>query len=1747
MSKSIHLQSICIKPLHPLHGDLLKDMQMSAQLIINENIFLQTVPVERHESQNDCKLDFGCHLSTHVPSFTIAILRHSKTAGTRLLGSIKIRTHEILEFGESKSSSRHFLNNVNPDGPQLEFSATFSVSEPAHPSSLKVIEFLDHKITSVKSREIQSDLRGMYDTMKSQMPIDSVELLGMYERILFLPHSDRNTALWLNILGGISAGCYQASRTDDILNLSVSTFQDAVRDDPGTVRYVSDLGIVLLERFERLHHITDIDQEGFKIGQLRKFPTPTLSAASQARRHQPVGVKLKAAVRLTSDGDPEKSSRLITLGCSLLERFEQLGELADINQSVAMFKTMIECAPQEYPHKAVLFNNLAQSLFRRFERLGDLTDIDQSVAMFDAAVGLTPDNNPDKPLKLSGLGASLAFRFERLGKIPDINQALSTFEAAVRITPDGDSAKPRRLSDLGMALLSRFKFKGRKPEDIHDSLSTLETALRLTPDGHPDKPALLNNIGDSSLMRFRWFGELADINQAVSMFEAAARLTPEGHRDKPLRLSNNGHSLRRRFQRLGNLADLNESVLNLKTAIRLMQDDHPKKSSVLNNLGNSILSRFEWLGNLDDINQSVATFEAAVRLTPDDHTDLPSHLSNLGNALLHRSVRLGDLTDIHESVSRTEAAVRCIQDGHPDKAVVLISLGNCLLTRFQRLGDLGDIRQSVSMFKTGVDLTPVDDPSNPSHLASFGICLREYFERHRDLNDIDQSVLNLEAAVARTPDGDPEKYFRLSALGNSLLSRFQWAGSLADITQSVSHFDAAVKLVSDGHPKKAQLLENLSNSLLSRFQRLGDRSDIDQAVSLSEAAVQLTPHGHPEKSGRLNGLGQSLFCRFDSLGAPGDIKECVALFEAAVRVTPDIHPEKPEQLSNLASSLIHCFRRFGNPADIDRSISMLEGIIELSPNDHPGKPSQLSNLGNALIHRYEQRGNVADLNRSVSLYEAAVGLIPDGHVNKSAILGNLGQSLFWRFHRLGDLADINQSVSIFEFAVSLTPDGHPQKPFHLSGLGASLGYRFDRLHNLEDIGQSVLMFGAAVRLTPDGHPAKSLRIGGLGNSLLRRFKQLDDLDDLNESVSNLEVAVSLNPDSQPEKPFQLNTLGSSLRHRFDRLRNLADLNQSVAMLEAAITLTPDGHPDKPSWWNNLGNSLLRRFEHLHDPGDYQAMLIQYTHAASAPVGSAPIRFNAAKMWAKYAHNYQHPSLLRAYTTAIDLLPELAWLGLSISDRHHHILHAGQVVRDAASAAIAAQQYNTAVEWLDQGRSIIWGQILSLRSPVDDLASSHPELAAELITVSTQLETSGIQSCAAEFAEVQASRSLQAVAQEAHALADRREGLLQQIRQLAGFERFLLPKQISELSAAARIGPVVLLNISHHSCDALILMPDKDQVLHVSLPDFTLDEAQVLTESLGSLVRGYARSHRLSGRLEGQLPPDDEFSHILSKLWSQIVQPVLNELRLPPSSNKPSARIWWCPTGPLAFLPIHAAGLYGKTEAFGSKLSDLYISSYTPSLTALIESSRAQKAPVELQILAVSQPSADDQVFLPGTLEEINHIERLARGRIPVLRLEKDMATVASVQDAMRKSRWAHFACHGTQEIYNPTESALLIAGSSRLTLSSIIQLSLPHADLAFLSACQTATGSKALEDESVHLTAGMSLAGYRGVIGTMWSIMDDDAAQVAGDVYAHLFKTSPLDAQKAAEALHFAVLKLRDQSGGRKSFFHWVPFIHVGV
>lgn len=172
--------------------------------------------------------------------------------------------------------------------------------------------------------------------------------------------------------------------------------------------------------------------------------------------------------------------------------------------------------------------------------------------------------------------------------------------------------------------------------------------------------------------------------------------------------------------------------------------------------------------------------------------------------------------------------------------------------------------------------------------------------------------------------------------------------------------------------------------------------------------------------------------------------------------------------------------------------------------------------------------------------------------------------------------------------------------------------------------------------------------------------------------------------------------------------------------------------------------------------------------------------------------------------------------------------------------------------------------------------------------------------------------------------------------------------------------------------------------------------------------------------------------------------------------------------------------------------------------------------------------------------EVSQLETTVGPSCEVVHLSGTNATSDAVLEEMKKATWVHFACHAFQHVSLPLKSAFLLTGTERLELSDIIRTRLPHAEFAFLSACQTATGDASHPDESVHLAAAMQLAGFRSVVATMWNIEDRNAPHVAQNVYERLMK-----GERAGHALHHAMRKIRKEVGER-NFRTWVPYIHVG-
>ncbi|KAF8552352.1 hypothetical protein OG21DRAFT_1416340 [Imleria badia] len=1008
-------------------------------------------------------------------------------------------------------------------------------------------------------------------------------------------------------------------------------------------------------------------------------------------------------------------------------------------------------------------------------------------------------------------------------------------------------------------------------------------------------------------------------------------------------------------------------------------------------------------------------------------------------------------------------------------------------------------------------------------------------------------------AIDLTPHGHPDEPSHLRNLGNSLFSRFERLGELSDLEDAISRFRDAIGLISHGHPEEPTYLNNLGRFLVTRFERCGEPTDLDDAISMLRDAVDLTPLGHPWKSTCLSSLGDSFFTRFRRFGELSDLEDSISRHKDALDLIPHDHRDKPICLNNLGKSFVTRFERLGELSDLETSISMFMDAVDLTPRGRPEKADYLNNLGNSFKVRYDRLGELSDLEDAISKHREAADLTPHDHPRKPTSLGNLGNSLTTRFRRLGELGDLEDAISMYRDAIDLTPNGHPDKFSHLNHLGDSLFTRFEHSGEPNGLEDAISMLRDAVDLTPLGHHLKPTCLNNLGNSLFTRFKRLGELSDLEDAISTLRDTVNIIPHGHSHKPASLGNLGNSFLARFERLGGLSDLEDAISRHRDAFDLTPHGHPHMVIHLNNLGNCFRARFEHFGDPRDLKQAISLYSRVASTPTGRVSVRFHASRNWISCARRIRHHSLLHAHSVAVNLLPQLAWIGLSLRNRYHELLQGADVVREAVAAALDSGLLETAVEWLEQGRSIIWGELFQLRSSYEELSSAHPDHALKLRELSAALEYASANRETSSSSHLEQPRSathrttesLQQEADRHRMLAIERDKLLLEIRSFPGFEGFLLRKQFSQLHASTHSSPVVLLNAAESRCDALIVLADVNHVIHVPLPNFTFQRSTGLQNMLEKLL-GHARV-LLSDDRKGDPATlcGVSWESLLSTLWNGIVKPVLDALAF--STPGDLSRIFWCPTGPFVFLPIHAAGLYDTQHSQpGHKVSDFVVSSYAPTLSILALSSNPAAAPSgDLRLLAVRQPSSDGLPRLPGVDTELKHIKAVIRhspSRCITL-MESSAGTVEEVLSLMKEADWVHFACHGIQDDVN---SGLCLADRRRLKISDVIALSRPRGGLAFLSACQTAMGEALLSDEALHIAAGMLFAGYGGVIGTMWSISDELAPGVARDVYAQLFRNGARpDHRGAARALHGAIGRLRES--GKASFVTWLPFIHVGL
>ncbi|KAG2113266.1 CHAT domain-containing protein [Suillus cothurnatus] len=469
----------------------------------------------------------------------------------------------------------------------------------------------------------------------------------------------------------------------------------------------------------------------------------------------------------------------------------------------------------------------------------------------------------------------------------------------------------------------------------------------------------------------------------------------------------------------------------------------------------------------------------------------------------------------------------------------------------------------------------------------------------------------------------------------------------------------------------------------------------------------------------------------------------------------------------------------------------------------------LNNLTNRLRNRFSRRGVLADSD-DVEQCQAALRTCCPGHSDLSESLNNLAASLGDRFLQrgvpsdlddLGDRflqwgvpSDLDEHIKLYREALFLRPPSHSARSHSLNNLAVSLWDRFLQRGIPSDLDECIKLHRDALLLHPPSHSLRSQSLNNLALSLRERFLQrgvpsdLDDLgdrfsqrgvpSDLDECIELLRDALLLLPPSHSHRSDALENLAISLGDRFSQWGVPSDLDESIELHRDALLLCPPGHSLQSSSLNNLANSLGDRFRQWGD-------------------------LAAAKSWVTAAEETNHASALLAYQTALKFLDQHVTL-LSSSSRNFDVIRmaTASLAVDAFSCSIRHRTLTIAVDLVEQGRAVFSTQLACLSSLFDEL-SLPGDTGAVLVEEFKQL-SSRLRAVFDRSTEDQSSKIRQLTIQW--------NDVLSRIHMFPDFSWFLLPPLFSDLQKAADEGPVIIVNASQFSCDALIVLRDQDPII-----------------------------------------------------------------------------------------------------------------------------------------------------------------------------------------------------------------------------------------------------------------------------------------------------------------------------------------------
>jgi tetratricopeptide (TPR) repeat protein len=777
-------------------------------------------------------------------------------------------------------------------------------------------------------------------------------------------------------------------------------------------------------------------------------------------------------------------------------------------------------------------------------------------------------------------------------------------------------------------------------------------------------------------------------------------------------------------------------------------------------------------------------------------------------------------------------------------------------------------------------------------------------------------------------------------------------------------------------------------------------------------------------------------------------------------------------------------------------------------------------------------------------------LVADNDIGREDIphlFSKLAIGAYERYMQTGSRDDISKAIDSAKQGIDLANDSNPWLTQWLNNLGVFLETRYERTGEMKDLEEAIKIVRQAVEWTPNGHPDLAAMLSNLGNEVETRYERTGEMKDLEEAIQAARRAVKSTPDGCPDQATMSNNLGIKLIRRYERTGEMKDLEEAIETTRRAVDSTPDDHPNLAAWLNNVGRFFGRLYEQtgeMRDLGEASAYLLQ----AWSCLNAVPFHrvTAAAKCLELLAIQNRVDQGIDLGRKILNLLPSVHTRTLDLNDQQFVISTFAGVASDLCAFLLSANRLTEALECFEQGRAIIISQLLDDRSDLSSLRHDHLQLAnryqslVDEVNAPTDQTTPGV-----------VEALLRKRRQEAAAELDM---CLKEIRCVHGHERFMLGQTVAEMQGCTTEGSIVVINITDFRSDAIIV--SNNSLRTIVLPELSASKARLWVSKDWS-----------TKKKSEQRGKNNQFLDYLSWLWHASVKHIVAEVsasQTHPSEGLP--RVWWIGSGLASSMPFHAAGVHTR----GSK-ENAYcrmISSYTPSIKALDyaqkQAKRAQEALVAQDtntMLIAAMPTSPKGLGdkkapkkLPGVEEEMREILILTRSHMRTT--VHTHPSTDQVLEALKTCRIAHFACHGTSDYSDPSNSGLILQKSTgpdealvqdRLTVQRVSGLRLRYAQIAYLSACSTAENKASrLSDEVIHVMSGFQVAGFPHVVGCLWPAGDSERVEVSKRFYSLVLqRNQSVINNKVASALQEAVMAVRAENLSMP--LNWAQFVHYGV